>query len=363
MQILCPKTDNHELEINGTHCPQCGERLIPVLQKGDNIAGYRIIKRLSGNNAGMAIVYKARKGFETVALKIAKPEFARELREEARLLQNLDHPNIIPILPLIQAEDEAETQYSRIVKVQASEDREFEQPFIALKYINGVSLYEWRSGRKRVSILNIIEITLQICEALYYLHHIGKGAILHKDIKLSNVLINKRGHIYLIDFGIATSLLQSLTLGSQSGKGTKTFARIGASPELLDDEYLDDRHDIFQIGVLMYILLVNRPPYGKTVAEIRKAFRKGPAQSACDQNSDIPVGISKIIDKAIVPDKVIRYQKIGDFMRDLNIEREELIKAKSRLHTVGTPFLILLFLAGVVALCAIMTIIIAKVIL
>ncbi len=195
---------------------------------------------------GMGVVYKARqvKLDRLVALKILPPEmgtgpnFAERFAREARTLAKLSHPNIVGIHDFGEA------------------DGLF---YFVMEYVDGLSLRQLLKARQ-LSPQEALRIVPQICDALETAHENG---VVHRDIKPENVLLDKKGHVKIADFGLAKLLEHTpadLTLtATQQVVGTHHYM---APEQLFNPQEVDHRADIFSLGVVFYEMLTGELPVG-----------------------------------------------------------------------------------------------------
>ena len=214
------------------------------LRRGSQVRQYVIEDLIA--QGGMGVVWRARdtRKNQLVAIKavandlIADPEFKIRIQDEARRHQKLQHPNIVPVPDIFDAEGET---------------------CIVMKLIEGSSLAKLleSSANKRLEVDEGMRIVKDILGALDYAHRNG---IVHRDVKPSNILIDRTGCVWLFDFGIA------IAMGEQ--RRTRTGQTVGTllymSPEqITNPRSIDHRSDVYSVGCLLYELLAGRPPFAK----------------------------------------------------------------------------------------------------
>jgi eukaryotic-like serine/threonine-protein kinase len=272
---------------------------------------YKLVKLIA--SGGMAEVYLARQagaaGFEKlVCLKRILPHLARDKQfvemflNEARLAARLDHPNIVSIFDL----GEANGNY-----------------FIAMEFIDGPSLRAiHKLAAERGEYLPIPEICKIISMAaggLQYAHDLadtdGKPlGLVHRDISPDNILVHRNGSAKVVDFGIAKAANSS----SQTRTGTLKGKVAYMPPEQLRGEQLDRRTDVFALGVVLYELLAGKRPWegNSEVALIGKIMTEEP-QPLAELRPDAPAELCQIVEKALAKDRALRYQSCHELAADL----------------------------------------------
>jgi serine/threonine protein kinase len=272
---------------------------------------YKLVKLIA--SGGMAEVYLAKQagaaGFEKlVCLKRILPHLARDKQfvemflNEARLAARLDHPNIVSIFDL----GEANGNY-----------------FIAMEFIDGPSL---RAIHKRAEergeflpIPELLKIVSMAAGGLQYAHDLtgpdGKPlGLVHRDISPDNVLVHRNGSAKVVDFGIAKAANSS----SQTRTGTLKGKVAYMPPEQLRGEQLDRRTDVFALGVVLYELLAGKRPWEGTseVALIGKIMTEEP-QPLSELRTDAPPELVAIVERSLAKDRSQRYQSCHELQADL----------------------------------------------
>jgi len=270
-----------------------------ILQPGDVIGGRYEIQLLLGEG-GMGAVYKAmdREVERTVALKLIRPELASNPSILARFKQELltahqvTHKNVIRIYDLGEAEG---------VK------------FITMEFVEGSDLRRILVDKGKLSPEEAIEMIRQVCLALDAAHTAG---IIHRDLKPQNIMReSKSGRILVMDFGLARNI---------EGDGmTQTGALLGTieymSPEQAMGKTLDQRSDIFAVGLIFYELLTGKTPYkaDTAMASLLKRNQER-ALPAAELDVSIPKGLSDIVSKCLERDLDHRYQSVQEILHDLD---------------------------------------------
>jgi hypothetical protein len=265
---------------------------------GDVVGHYRI-ERLVGRGA-VGFVFAARdtRNQKQVALKVLRPDwqaacgpdFAERFRDEARLMRDLHHPSIVPLL------DSGEHG---------------ELPYHVFRFVEGSTLGDY--ARQRV--LTPLEASRIIAQAATAVHFSHRHGIIHRDLKPSNILIGDDDQIFVTDFGIA---LEYAELGKEPGfVGTPLYA----SPEQArgNSHQLDGRADVFSLGVILYELTTGIHPFGsRHDSAATLAFRTATFPAApLRQRSDVPKQFEHICLKALAIEPVKRYRTAADLAADL----------------------------------------------
>lgn len=261
------------------------------------------IHKLIGKG-GMGEVYLAEDTIlkRKVALKFLPAYDASDVTQEIRFKREalaaakLNHPNIITIYEYGSIEDKS---------------------FISMEYIEGESLAALLNRRK-LSIFKVIRIILQICQGLSKSH---KAGIIHRDLKPSNVMIDNDGVIKILDFGLAKLKGATRLTQAETTMGTLLYM----SPEQVKGQEIDERSDIFSLGVIFYELLANRLPFeGNDFPAIANSIISKNPVPVKQYRPNVPKGLQRLIDKALEKDPQRRYATIDLFVQDLLKEKRNL---------------------------------------
>src|SRR5882724_6005163 len=269
-----------------------------VLQTGFILGGrYEILESLG--EGGMGAVYKARDREldRLVALKVIRPDLARNpaiiqrFKQELILARQITQRNVVRIFDLGEAAG---------IK------------FITMEYVEGQDLHSLLHEHKTFAPKDAVEIILQVCRALEAAH--GEG-IIHRDLKPQNIMQNKQGRIVVMDFGLARTV--------EAAGMTQTGALVGTmdymSPEQALGKDLDQRSDLFALGLIFYELLTGKMPYkaDSVVASLLKRTQER-AAPVSSHDAAIPKPLSNIVGKCMEPDLNLRYQSSAQILADLD---------------------------------------------
>jgi eukaryotic-like serine/threonine-protein kinase len=257
---------------------------------------YQILRKLGAG--GMANVYLAedQELGRRVAIKILNDrhandeQFVERFRREAKNAAALSHPNIVSIYD----RGEAEGTY-----------------YIAMEYLDGRSLKELILSRGDAPIAVVVEYAQQILSALGFAHRHG---IVHRDIKPHNALVDGEGRVKVTDFGIARAGTSQMTEAG-SIVGTAQYL----SPEQARGGDVDQRSDLYSVGVLMYEMLTGSVPFaGDTPVEIAMKHLSQTPEPPSTRRADVPRELDLVVMRALAKDPADRYQSAEEMKADLD---------------------------------------------
>ena len=288
-----------------------------VLEPGQLLSHYRILKKLG--EGGMGEVYLAQdiKLDRTVALKILPADVASDKRrmqrfkQEARLASSLNQPNILTIFEF------GDTDALH---------------FIVSEYVDGATLREHLIGNQ-LKLPEKIEIASQVVAALDAAH---EASIVHRDIKPENIMVRRRDRVVkVLDFGLA-KLSEPVTTGGRSDTEANTAVLVRTipgsimgtvnymSPEQAQALRVDERTDLWSIGVVIYEMVSGRVPFtgvtsSHTIVDI---LEKEPPLLSAIGGANVPPELERIVSKALAKNADERYQTAKDMLIDLrNLKR------------------------------------------
>ena len=258
---------------------------------------YEILQLLG--EGGMGAVYRARdrEVNRMVALKVIRPELAGDsaildrFKQELVLSHQVTHKNVVRIYDLGDADG---------IK------------FITMEYIEGQDLRSLIVQQKIFPPAEAVEIMRQVCRALEAAHAVG---VIHRDLKPQNIMRDKQGRVVVMDFGLAR-LLDSHDGMTQTGAIVGTMEYM--SPEQGLGKPLDERSDLFAVGLIFYELLTGKMPYqaDSALASLLKRTHER-AAPVSKHSPNIPHALSDIVGKCLEPKLQDRYQHVGEILTDL----------------------------------------------
>ncbi|HEV8375690.1 MAG TPA: protein kinase, partial [Candidatus Polarisedimenticolia bacterium] len=278
------------------------------LSPGQTLSHYRLVGEIG--RGGMGVVYEA---VDTsldrrVALKIlpaeatSEPERLERFRREAKAVAALNHPNIVTIYSVEEAEG---------------------IHFLTMELVAGKTLHEL-TPEGGLPLERIFQIAIPLAEALSVAHERG---IVHRDLKPSNIVVSEDGRVKVLDFGLAKlmasaaevpggSLPPTRTLGTVEGKILGTVPYM--SPEQVSGKAVDHRSDIFSLGIILYEMALGKRPFsGESSAELASSILRDLPTSVTELRSDLPSHLGWVIRRCLEKDPRRRYQSALDISNEL----------------------------------------------
>lgn len=262
------------------------------LQPGQMLGQYQITSQIG--KGGMATVYKAYQVTmdRYVALKVVSgqvmddPNFIKRFHQEARLIAKLEHPHILPVHDFGEADG---------------------TPYMVMRFLEAGTLTELIEAGQ-MQLPEIDRIFTQLTEALEYAHENG---VIHRDIKPSNAMLDRRGTVFLTDFGIAKMVEGSPGLTATGAiTGTPSYM----SPEQAQGHAVDQRSDIYSLGVVLFEMLTGRVPF-EAETPMAVLFKQilDPPPPLSTVRADLPYTLEIVLLKALSKKPEDRFSSMGSF--------------------------------------------------
>src|SRR5215213_6158469 len=285
------------------------------LSPGQRVEHYQIVNLIG--EGGMGEVYLATDTVlgRRIALKVLPafvskdPERLRRFTQEARAASRLSHPNVCVVHEIGETDDG--------------------RPFIAMEYVEGMTLRE-RMRNQAMKLGDVLDIAIQVADGLTAAHEAG---IVHRDIKPENIIIRSEGYVKILDFGLAklterhqsatTTTMPTLLFHSTPGVVIGTAAYM--SPEQARGVAVDERTDIWGLGVVLYEMASGRAPFaGETATDVVVAIVERDQPPLSQHVEGTPPELERIVKKALRKDRNERYQIVKEMAIDLRSLRREL---------------------------------------
>jgi eukaryotic-like serine/threonine-protein kinase len=286
---------------------------------GRTLAHYQVVEKIG--EGGMGVLYRARDARlgRDVAIKILRPDAARDpartrrLLQEARAASALNHPHIVTVydvgLAPLDGQDVA---------------------FIAMECVEGRSLRQ-EMAERRLGQGEILDYAVQIAEALAVAHAAG---VVHRDLKPANLMIGTGGRVKVLDFGLAEmtgpdgrgvdgpTVSASDDTGASEPDPTPHPSPAGTaaymSPEQADGRRVDARSDVFSLGIVLYEMLAGRRPFqGQSYLSLASAILRDSPLPLRPQRTDVPPGLERIVKRCLAKSPEERYAGAGELLLDL----------------------------------------------
>ncbi|OGS96290.1 MAG: serine/threonine protein kinase [Gallionellales bacterium RIFCSPLOWO2_02_60_31] len=274
---------------------------------------YEVLGELG--QGAMGIVYKARDplidrvvAIKTINLGLAldeKEEYEGRFYQEAKAAGRLNHPNIVTIYDVGKSGDVA---------------------YIAMEFLQGRELRDIMNDGGLLPVDQVLDIVAQVAQGLAYAHEHG---IVHRDVKPSNIMVVRDGHAKITDFGIAR--MASSAVRTQTGMvlGSPKYM----SPEQVMGKEIDQRSDIFSLGVMLYEMLTGQAPFnGENVNAIMYQTLNAVPAPPNTLNPAVPEMVNFILAKALAKKVEDRYQNAMDFAVDLRACRDTLPRSGKQIN-------------------------------
>ena len=271
----------------------------PVDLTGQQLGDYQLLRRLG--RGGMADVYLAKQGSlrRNIALKILKPDLAKDVsyvqrfQREAQAAANLVQANIVQIY--------------EVGEVQGFH-------YIAQEYVQGRNLKQYLNRYGAVESVMAINVIRQCALAL---QKAGELHVIHRDIKPENIMLSTKGEVKITDFGLAR-INNSAAKQALTSVGITMGTPLYMSPEQVEGSAIDQRSDIYSLGVTAYHILAGHPPFqGDTALVIAVQHVKDTATPLNELRPDIPLGLCQLIEEMMAKNPSDRVDSATQLIKNL----------------------------------------------
>lgn len=279
------------------------------------IGSYRAIRFLGAGGMGVVYLAEQDRPRRTVALKVirgatATPALVRRFQHEAEVLGRLHHPGI-----------------AQIYEAGTANSPSGPWSYLAMELVDGPTITDFASSRG-LDARDRLELMARVCEAIHHAHQRG---VIHRDLKPSNILVDPHGQPKILDFGVARATdadIQLTTLRTSVGQLIGTLPYMSPEQVAADPSEIDNRSDVYALGVLTFELLAGRPPHdlrSRSIPEAARIIRDDPPTRLSSIDRGLRGEVETIVGKAMAKDKQQRYQSAAELAEDL------------RRHLAGEP--------------------------
>lgn len=266
---------------------------------GKLIGDFKVLHKLGHGGMGQVFLAEQVSLKRKVALKILRADLAEDsdslqrFKKEAEAIAQVIHPCIVQVYAIGEAEG---------------------QHFMALEYVEGRNLKEYLALRGTLDIHSLVSVLRQVASALQRASELG---IIHRDIKPENILLTRKGEVKVADFGLArfAAIIQPLNL-TQTGMtlGTPLYM----APEQVEGKQIDQRTDIYSLGVTAYHMIAGHPPYqGDTAVEVALKHLRGEAELLETIRPDFSKDVCELVQKMMSVDPMKRPQSFAEVLNSL----------------------------------------------
>ncbi len=267
---------------------------IQTLRPGDIIEGrYKYLERIGRGAFGTVLLMEDTVVDERLILKFLNPNVAtdeevmKRFVHELRYSRKITHRNVIRIYDFLFIQG----NYA-----------------ISMEYFPSHTLAAEFNGEKPLQLKRALQFGIDICTGMTVAHQAG---IVHRDLKPANVLINHEGLLKIVDFGVAAAQRESETQLTRTGYviGSPKYM----APEQILGKRVDERADIYALGVILYEMVTGTPPYSRgDHMSVMYQHVQGKARPPHDINPDLPPGLSEVVTRAMAVDKAKRFQQMEE---------------------------------------------------
>jgi serine/threonine-protein kinase len=275
---------------------------------GDTLGHFRVLRRLASGGMGEVYLTEDTRLARKVALKLlpqcftTDAERVRRFQQEARAVSALNHPNIITIYDIGQIDS---------------------HHFIATEFIDGETLRR-RMSSARLTSGEALEITSQVASALLAAHRAG---IVHRDIKPENIMLRQDGLLKVLDFGLAKLIERGQDAASlvNTNQGIVMGTAHYMSPEQARGLAVDERTDIWSLGVVLYEMLAGRVPFaGETSTDVIVSILEKEPPPLAESAPEVPGAWQQLVTRTLSKDRAHRYQTAQELINDLQSLKHKL---------------------------------------
>jgi serine/threonine protein kinase/Tfp pilus assembly protein PilF len=297
---------------------------------GQTINQYKIVEPLGAGGMGEVYLAEDTRLNRKVALKflpehlVEDKNHLRRFEQEARAIAGLSHPNVCTIHEVIETQEHGHC--------------------IVMEYVDGITLRE-RISKGRMNASEALDVGIQTASALSAAHAAG---VVHRDVKLDNIMARPDGYVKVLDFGLAKLTERSDVAGSETetrklSDKTSPGIVMGTvaymSPEQARGLPVDERTDIWSLGVVIYEIVSGQKPFrGQTATDVIVSIASQKPQSLTSLSSEVPPRLDQIVTRALAKDLDSRYQTADDLLLDLkNLRRDLEIESGVQRFKPPTP--------------------------
>jgi serine/threonine-protein kinase len=300
-------------------------RYLFMLESGKNFGRYAVLSLIGKGGMGEVYLAQDKSLNRKVALKILSAKFAddydllRRFEREAETASALNHPNILTVYEF---------------------GKEDGLHFITTEFVEGETLRE-KLKRERLSLTEMLNIAEQAASALAAAHSAG---VIHRDVKPENIMLRADGLVKVLDFGLAKFIEKSEEHDPDAvtqpyvhtQPGTVMGTVFYMSPEQARGKQIDERSDVWSLGVILYEMITARLPFeGETASDVIASILKSNLVPVTHYVSETPSELSSIIIKALRKNPAERYQKMPEMLGEIKDFRQELEFEAKRLGKSG----------------------------
>ena len=291
---------------------------------GQTLAHYKILEKIGSGGMGDVYLAEDTKLDRKVALKVLPPELAESeerrarFKREAKALAALDHPNIVTV----HSVEEAEGVH-----------------FITMQFVHGKTLTELLP-KNGFPLNKFFDIAIPLADAVAAAHQEG---ITHRDLKPDNMMVGADGRVKVLDFGLAKpaggfAVSSETPTAARTDEGVIVGTVAYMSPEQAQGKAVDPRSDIFSLGVVLYEMLTGRRPFsGENPAEILSSIIKDTPDSTSELNPAVPRDLAKLVRRCLAKDPNRRLQSAVDVRNELEETKQEVDSGEAVLTTAPSP--------------------------